>query len=112
MRTIHSIPGNLTITPSNSGCILQLERNIEDLHQLEKQFASYIYEPTTYSLFTKSQRIRESLSSLKKSNAELMATLSREKDLKIELFEKTMLQIRSFVDIQKSFDDYCRKIRY
>lgn len=112
MKTTQSISRNQNTELTNSGCIVKLERANKDLQQLERQFTSYIYEPTTYSLFDKSQTIRQSLSSLKDTNAELIATLKREKELKIELFEKTISQIRSFMEVQKSFDDYSRQLRH
>jgi len=98
--------------PSNTGCILKLERANKDLQQLEKQLTSYIFEPNTYMLFIKSESIRQNLSLLKNSNNELIKALRREKDLKIELFERTIAQIRSFVEIKSSVDEYSRLLRY
>lgn len=112
MKTAQTISRNLINRPSNNRCILKLERNNKNLQQLEKQFSSYIYEPTTYLLFTKYQKIRQSLTTLKKNNAELIASLKRERDLKIDLYEKTMLLNRSFLEIQKLFDEYSRQLRY
>ncbi|MDX1362810.1 hypothetical protein [Arenibacter latericius] len=112
MRTVNTLPGNLADRPTNRGCIETLKRNNRNLKQLERKFTSYIYEPTTYSLFSKSQKIREALSNLKNSNAELITLLNQEGDIKFELFEKTMLQIRSFMEIQKLIDDYSKLVRH
>ena len=42
---------------------------------------------------------------------ELIKALKREKDLKIELFEKTMAQIRSYLEVQKSVEEYSNMLR-
>ncbi|MCM4166291.1 hypothetical protein KCTC52924_03219 [Arenibacter antarcticus] len=116
MKSVQTISRNLidrsSIGSSISHCVLKLERNKKDLQQLEKQFGSYIYEPTTYSLFAKSEAIKRSIISLKNNNLELISALKRERDLKIELFEKTLLQIRSFMEIKNSVNEYCKQLRY
>lgn len=96
---------------SNSGCILKLERTNKDLQQLEKQLASYIFEPNTYILFIMSESIRQNLNVLKHANAELIKALKGERYLKIELFEKTIAQIRSFMQIRSSVNEYYRLLR-
>ncbi|MCK0145830.1 hypothetical protein MWU78_09260 [Arenibacter sp. F26102] len=109
---IRKISKNLINRPSNSGCILKLERTNNDLQQLEKKMTSYVYEPNTYTLFIKSETLRQTLESLKNTNAELIKALKREKDLKIELFEKTMAQVRSYLELQNSVEEYCNLLRY
>ncbi len=79
---------------------------------MERQFSSYIYEPNTYSLFTKLETIRTSLSNLKKGNAELLANLQKKKALKIQQIHKTKEQIYSFMELKKLFDDYTKQLRY
>jgi hypothetical protein len=113
METTEKITeSKLPIRLSKTSCILKLERTDKDLHQLEKQLTSYIFEPNTYMLFIKFESIRQNLSTIKKANSELIKALKREKYLGIELFEKTMIQIRSFVEIKSSVDEYSRLLRY
>jgi len=114
METTEKITNNnkLPAKTSNTGCIIKLERTNKDLQQLEKQLTSYIFEPNTYMLFIKSESIRQNLNVLKNTNAELIKVLKRERYLKIELFEKTITQIRSFMDIKSSMDEYSRLLRY
>ena len=112
METTPKISRNLINRPSNSGCILKLERTNNDLCQLERKMTSYVCEPNTYTLFMKSETLRQTLRSLKNTNAELIKALKREKDLKIELFDKTMVQVRSFLEVQKSVEEYSNMLRY
>ncbi|ASO07742.1 hypothetical protein GQ41_1052 [Arenibacter algicola] len=112
METTPKISRNLISRPSNSACILKLERTNNDLCQLERKMTSYVCEPNTYNLFIKSETLRQTLQSLKNTNAELIKALKREKDLKIDLFEKTMAQIRSYLEIQKSVEEYSNMLRY
>jgi len=112
METTPKMSKNLLYRPSKSGCILKLERTNNDLSHLEKKMTSYVCEPNTYTLFIKSESLRQTLRSLKNSNAELINALKREKDLKIDLFEKTMDQVRSFMEIQKSVEEYSSMLRY
>lgn len=112
METTEKINNKLPATASNMGCILKLERTNKDLQQLEKQLMSYVFEPNTYMLFIKSESIRQNLSVLKNTNAELIKTLKRERYLKIELFERTIAQIRSFMEIKNSVDEYSQLLRY
>ncbi len=112
METTPKMSRNLINRPSKSGCIQKLERTNNDLSQLERKLTSYVCEPNTYTLFIKSESLRQALSNLKKSNAELIKALKREKDLKIDLFERTIVQIRSFMEIQKSVEEYNSMLRY
>ena|SRR5690606_3454635 len=112
METPEKIISNkLPNKTSNIGCILKLERTNKDLQQLEKQLTSYIFEPNTYMLFIKSESIRQNLRALKNTNAELIKALKREKYLKIELFERTTAQVRSFMEIKSSMEEYSRLLR-
>lgn len=97
---------------SKTSCILKLERTNKDVQQLEKKLTSYIFEPNTYMLFIKSESIRQNLRLLKNANSELIKTLEREKYLRIDLFERTIAQIRSFVEIKSSVDEYSKLLRY
>ncbi|RTE52034.1 hypothetical protein EHW67_17705 [Arenibacter aquaticus] len=112
METTPKMSKNLLYRPSKSGCILKLERTNNDLSYLEKKMTSYVCEPNTYTLFIKSESLRQTLRSLKHANAELIKALKREKDLKIDLFEKTMDQIRSYMELQKSVEEYSSMLRY
>src|SRR5690606_37400333 len=113
METTEKIINNkLPARTSNTGCILKLERTNKDLQQLEKKLTSYIFEPNTYMLFIKSESIRQNLNALKNTNAELIKALKCESYLKIELFERTIAQIRSFIEIKSSVDEYSQLLRY
>lgn len=113
METTEKITNKkLPATTSNTGCILKLERTNKDLQQLEKQLMSYILEPNTYILFIQSESIRQNLNVLKNTNTELIKALKRERYLKVELFEKTIAQIRSFMEIKNSVDEYSQLLRY
>ena len=112
METTEKITNTkLPARTSNTGCILKLERTNKDLQQLEKQLTSYIFEPNTYVLFIESESIRQNLRVLRTTNMELIKTLKREKYLKIELFERTTAQIRSFMEIKNSMEEYGRLLR-
>lgn len=100
------------VKTSNIGCILKLERTNNDLQQLEKQLMSYIFEPNTYILFIKSESIRQNLSLLRNANTELIKALKRERYFRIELFERTVAQMRSFMEVKNSVDEYCSLLRY
>ena len=106
--TNDKLPTRLTKT----SCILKLERTNKDVQQLEKKLTSYIFEPNTYMLFIKSESIRQNLRLLKSANSELIKILEREKYLRIDLFERTIAQIRSFVEIKSSVDEYSKLLRY
>lgn len=106
------ITNKLSARASNTGCILKLERTGRDLQQLEQKIMSYIFEPNTYILFIKSESIRQNLSALKITNAELITALKCERYLRIELLERTIAQIRSFMNIKSAVDEYSRLLRY
>ena len=112
MKTTQATYRNLSTRYTKNYCIKKLEKNYKALQEMERQFSSYIYEPNTYSLFTKLETIRTSLSNLKKGNAELLANLQKKKALKIQQIHKTKEQIYSFMELQKLFDDYTKQLRY
>ncbi len=112
MKTTQATYRNLSTRYTKNYCIKKLEKNYKALQEMERQFSSYIYEPNTYSLFTKLETIRTSLSNLKKGNAELLANLQKKKALKIQQIHKTKEQIYSFMELKKLFDDYTKQLRY
>lgn len=108
-KTTTSLAGSTDI--SKSECILKLQRNTLDLQQLETKMASYVCEPNTYELFNKCQSILHNLRKLKQRNQELIQTIQKRKQLQIEEWESTIRQVRDFIDLSQSADDYRKLLR-
>ena len=92
---------------SEKGALLvRLERTQEDLEQLQAKLRSYRYEPKTYSLFERANRLRKALEALSIANREIISAIREHRRTIDDYAERALKQIDDFHQLHQGVEEY------
>ncbi|WP_149275825.1 hypothetical protein [Pareuzebyella sediminis] len=86
--------------------LIRLERTQEDLEQLQAKLRSYRYEPKTYSLFERFDKLRRALEALSHANREIISAIREHRRTIDDYAERALKQIHDFHRLHKGVEEY------
>lgn len=86
--------------------LVRLERTQEDLEQLQAKLNSYRYEPKTYSLFERIDRLKRALEALSHANREIISAISEHRRTIDDYAERVIKQIHEFHRLHAGVEEY------
>ncbi|WP_405414486.1 hypothetical protein [Maribacter sp. Asnod1-A12] len=92
-------------------CLGKLERCYNTIQQFKTRVDSYMYEPTTITLFETKSYLKNKITKLSESNKKLLEFMKATKDLLPEQYKLVDYHIRETFELEFDFMEYTTKFR-